>query len=200
MSIYQIVTKARDASNNQFRNIHHYEFAGYVPTDTQLQEFVDNFDAAHKARLQSVTNENITYYAYDVRQVDVGDLPSREFIPTLGAWDGSNSAAVLPYQVAAIITWKAYSTFPRSTRMYVFGLTENASAAGGVLEAGMVTVLQNLGDDLLTIDITGGLDPDKQAVEYGGDPRVVVDANDVETVMVSPFWGTQRKRRPGTGI
>ena len=200
MSIYQIVTKGRDSSGNQFRNIHHYEFFGSVPDNTTLQELIDGIDAAQKTRLQSLVANTITYYAFDVRRVDVGDLPTIEMVPTAGAWTGSLSAAVLPYQVAAIITWKALTAFPRTTRAYIFGLTENASTTDSRLEAGVVAALTNLGNDLLTINVTTGIDPDKVAVEYGGDPRAVVDSNDVSVVMVSPFWGTQRRRRPGTGI
>ena len=181
------------------RNVHHYEFAGYVPSDTELQEFVDNFDSALKTRLQSRIKSNASVDAYDVRRVDVGDLPTVEFIPTAGAWNGTDTGNLLPSQCAALITFKALTPFPRSTRTYVWGLTANALAAGGLVGSGTVTDLTNFGNDILEISVTGQLNPDKVAVAYSGDPRAVTSWNEVTNVTVTDVWATQRRRRRGVG-
>lgn len=200
MSIFQLVAKAVDTEANEFRNVHHYEFFGYTPDNTQLQEFVDNVDGVYKTELQAFFHEDIEIYAYDVRQVDIGDLPSIEYVPTAGAWNGTASTNRTPNQVAAMATFKAVSSYPRSSRTYLFPCSETATNALGRVSAGVVDDIDDWAQAMLEIDITGGLNADKQAVQYGGSPRVVTDSNDLTTVVVRNIFRTQRRRTPGVGI
>ena len=198
MSIYQIAVKGTFDSSEQLRNIHHYEFAGYVPSDTELQEFVDNFDAVYKQR-QSNFHQLVTFNAYDVRRVDVGDLPTIEYVPTAGSWSGGATQDAMPPQSCALVTWKAQTVYPRSTRSYLFPFGEASNSSGGQLLAGTLDTLTIWAANLLEITITGQLNADKVAVEYGGTPRVVVAFNEVSLVIVSKEWATQRRRRRGVG-
>lgn len=200
MSIYQIVIKAVDNFATQYRNIHHYEFFNYVPDGTQLQEFVDNVDAAYKSNLQGDISEDHDIYAYDVRRVDVGNLPSVQYIPTAGAWSGTDTSGELPHQVALLVTFKAETVFPRSSRTYLFGMCEGNNSVNGRASSTVISNAEDWAADMLEIEITGALNADKQAVQYGGDPRAVTDNNDLTTYSVNSIWATQRRRRTGVGI
>lgn len=200
MSIFQITVKGRDSSNNEFRNVHHYEFPFYVPDSTALQEAVDAIDAAYKSNLQSQFSSNITFYAYDVRRVDIGDQPTIELTATGGAWAGTAADNKLPNQVSALCTFKSLTAYPRTTRTYHFPMTEGTNSASGALAATTQGLIEDWAADMLSLDITGQLDADKCAVKYGGDPRVVIDNNDVQVIKVGLIWATQRRRRSGVGI
>ena len=200
MSIYQIVTKGRDSESNEFRNVHHYEFFSYVPTTVQLQEAIDAIDTAYKSNLQLQFDSGVEFYAYDVRRVDLGNLPTVEFQPTAAAWFGTAAGDRIPNQVAALCTWKAQTTFPRTTRSYLFPFGEGSNNAIGRWQTSTLTDIIDFGDDMLELVITGDLNADKQAVEYSGTPRIVSSANDVTEVVVTNKPATQRRRRPGVGI
>jgi len=82
----------------------------------------------------------------------------------------------------------------------MFPFPEGVNDSTGKVLPALVTALEDWGDDMLTLAISGDVDADKQAVRFGGDPRVVTDANDVTSVTVSNVWGTQRRRRLGVGV
>lgn len=200
MAIYQIVVKARATDTTEFRNVTHYEKSDGVADLPTIQEAVDYLDGRYKARLQSLFHNSITVYGYDVRRVDVGDLPTFDLVPTAGPWAGTNGADSMPFQVAALVTWKANAPYPRSTRSYLFPFGEGYNAPGGKLAAGAITNIGLFAAEVMELDIAAGIDWDKVAVQYGGDPRVVTDQNEVETWEVTNVWATMRSRRPGYGI
>lgn len=200
MAIYQVVVKASEGAGDQYRNVHHYQFFNTVPSTTALQELVDGIDAAYKTNLQANISDSVTFDAYDVRRVDLGDYPTIEYVATNGTWSGTNTNDPLPHQVAALVLFKALTPYPRSTRTYLFGFTEGGNASNGRIESGLVTNLEDWADDMFTIETEETFDPDKVAVQYGGDPRVVVDENDVTQRTVRAVWATQRRRRRGVGI
>ena len=199
MSIYQVVVKAVTGST-QLRNIHHYEFFGSVPDTATLQELADGIDAAYKSNLQANYHTSVQFYEYGVRRVDVGNLPEIPYQATAGAWFGQETSQKLPNQLSALVTFKAQTAFPRTTRTYHFPMGEDSNDAGGVIVAAQITALEAWGNDMLTIDVTTGIDPDKVAVEYSGTPRVVTANNDVELVSATEVWATQRRRKVGIGI
>ena len=200
MSIFQVAVKGSLGTGIQLRNIHHYEFFGYTPDATILQEFVDNLDAAYKTNLQALFANEVTVRAYDVRRVDVGNLPAVEFVPTAGAWSGTETANNYPAQVSVLVTFKAPTAYPRTTRTYLFPMSVDQATINGDPAAGTITACNAWADAMFTIDVTGAIDPDKVAVKYGGDPRVVIDSNDVLTRIVNPVYSTLRSRKPGVGI
>lgn len=200
MSIYQLVVKADYNDAIQLRNIHHYEFSGYVPDATQLQEFVDGVDAAYKSNLQTIFNQLVDFNVYGVRRVDIGEQPEDEVVATAGGWTGQNTANSMPTHLAAIVSFKAPTAYPRSCRTYLFPFSEDTNDANGTLTAGAMVSMVNWGDDMLEIAITAGSNAVKVAAEYAGTPRVVSDSNQVVTVTATQTWGTMRKRKPGIGI
>lgn len=199
MSIYQVVLNGQIGSGPFVNNVHHYEFPGYIPDATEIQEFVDNVDAAYKSNLQGYFWENLHFQSYTIRRVDVGDLPGADFVPTAGAWDGSNSGAKMPNQLCALVTWKGITVFPRTTRSYMFPFTEAHNESGGTIAAALVSDLEQFASDMVTIDVTGQANPYKVAVKYGGDPRAVTDANITYLPVVTSTWRTQRRRVAGFG-
>ena len=199
MSTYQIVVKAL-TGGTQLRNIHHYQFFQYVPDAAQLQEAVDAVDAAYKSNLQAELHSSVQVYAYDVRRVDLPDLPTIEYQATAGGWFGTETSTKMPNQVSALVTFKAQTAFPRTTRTYHFPMGQDQNTAGGVIAAATLANLEAWAADMLTLDITGALDADKSAVRYASDPRIVVESNDVELYTVTNVWATQRRRKIGIGI
>lgn len=199
MSIYQVVVKGLLLGSEQLRNIHHYEFPGYVPGLAARQSFVDEFDGNLKTRLQTHLSDQVDILSYGLRRVDIADQPEEERTPTAGTWSGTGSSDLLPTQVSALITWKAFTAYPRTTRTYVFPMGENASNADGLIASTVVTALQGYGGDILTITIPGQDDAVKVAVKYTAVPRIILSSNTVETVSVAESWATQRRRRRGVG-
>lgn len=199
MSIYQITAKGSYLTADQLRNVHHYEFFGYVPTPTELQEAVDAIDTAYKTHLRANFTLAVAMLAYDVRRVDVGDLPTVEFVATAGIWLGTLTGDSLPPQVSGLVTWKAQTPFPRSTRSYLWPMGEGVNDADGEPSPGALSDMADFADDMFSLVITAQIDADKQAVKYGGDPRLVVDSNDVDVKSIANLWATQRRRRRGVG-
>lgn len=200
MSIYQIVTKARDTSQNEYRNVQHFEFPGYVPSNTEIQDAIDDLDTSYKANLQTLIRVNVEFYEYDVRRVDVGNLPAIPFQPTAGGWFGTNNANLLPRQVAPLISFKSLTAYPRNARTYLFGFTEDSSAAGGTLEPTSKAAIEQYAFDSGSLNVNGNTNALRQAVQYGGTPRVVVANNEVTSFIVRDDFATQRRRVRGVGI
>lgn len=184
----------------ELRNVLHYEKSDGAADMATIQEAVDALDGMYKTHLRALFHTQVTVYAYDVRRVDVGDLPTFNIVPTAGEWAGTNGADPMPFQVSGLITWKANAPFPRTTRTYLFPFGEGYNSTGGKLAAIAVTPMTNFANAAMTIPIAAGIDWDKVAVKYGGDPRVVVDQNEVETFSITNVWATMRSRRPGYGI
>jgi hypothetical protein len=199
MTIYQIVAKGDIENADQVRNVHHYEFPGYTPNTSELQEAVDAIDAAYKTNLQSFFATTVSINAYDVRRVDVPDLPSDETPATAGGWVGGNAVSHLPNQVSALVTFKAPTVFPRSSRAYMFPFTEADNITGGIISTGLLVALADWGSAMLSLAITGQTAAAKVAVKYTLTPPRVTAWNTIDTVTVSNVWATQRRRRKGVG-
>lgn len=200
MSIYQIVVKGDLNDDSQLRNVHHYDFPSYVPNTTEIQEAVDAIDGYYKTRLQAIFSDNVDFEAYDVRRVDLANLPAVQFVATAGSWSGSSAIDQMPAQVSALVTFKAQTVFPRTSRAYLFPFTENVSTNDGRILSSTLTSMLNWGLDMLTLPITGQTDAVKVAVKYTGTPPVVTSSNAISTVSTHNNWATQRRRRPGVGI
>lgn len=199
MSIYQVVIKGRYGEGNQLRNIRHYEFPDYTPSEAEAQEFVDNLDDDLKDYLQGFFNNDVHIDSYGLRRVDIAEQPEADIVPTAGAWDGTNSADNLAAQLCGLVTWKAFSTYPRTARNYMFPFTETNNSASGLPDATVQAAMLGYADDSMSIVITGQENAHAVTVQYGSDPRAVVDYNILTTVAVASFWATQRRRRPGVG-
>lgn len=199
MSIYQATLVGESPGPNALRNIHHYEFPGYVPTAAELQEFVDGLATAYAGVIAHMADD-ITLSSFEVRRVDVGDLPTEEITPD--GWPvtgGSAASAMLPPQVAALVTWKAPTTFPRSTRTYLFPFAASVLSPTGTIALAARTAMEVFAADLEEIEVTGQVDAQKVAVQYGGDPRAVVASNIVFATPIDSVFATQRSRRYGVG-
>lgn len=199
MSIYQIVAKGDLDDVDQLRNIHHYEFPGYVPVTTELQEAVDALDAAYKTNLQARFVTGVNMEAYDVRRVDVGSLPAQQFVPTAGSWAGTNANVYLPPQVAAMLTFKAPTAFPRTSRCYLWVMGNDTNGSEGIISSSTLVSCLNFGNAIFTLAITAQPDAQKVSVKYSGIPRVVSASNVLTTVGIDNSWKTQRRRRRGVG-
>lgn len=200
MTIYQVVVKARNVHGDEFRNVHHYE-APAVLSNAEKQEVADTMSEDYRTNLQNAISTQFTFYGVDIRQVDIPNLPAVEYTPTAGAWDGTQASEnLLPTQNSALVTFKAQTAFPRSTRSYLWGFTEAANTNTGIIDASVITALEAWRDDVETLVIPGPTTLTKVAVKYEGTPRAVTSANPVEGVSVTARWATQRRRRFGSGI
>ena len=199
MSIYQVVTRGQLGGVSILRNVAHYEFAGYVPSASEIQEFVDGLDDTYKTHLRSSFHTYVTIQGYGMRRVDVADQPESVVVPTNGSWAGTNATNMLPAFCSLLVTFKATTTFPRTTRTYLFPMGVSMNGVGGDPTA---TALANAGSwaaSVLEISITGQTDADKVAVRYSGDPRAVTDENDVTSWLANPLWSPLRSRKTGVG-
>jgi len=199
MSIYQVSVNGLLQGSGALRNIVHYEFEGLVPDATQRQTFIDNLDAAYKLDLQSHFANTVAVANYGLRRVDIGDQPEQLVTPTAGGWVGGSGGEQLPESLSAIITWKAFSTFPRTTRSYLFPMTEPDNTATGGIAAVVLSDLNDFAANAITITYDTGVTARKVAVRFGGAPRVVVASNPVTSFAVAGRWRNQRRRRLGVG-
>ena len=194
-----MVVKGVLLGSEMLRNIHHYSFPDYVPGDSAKQSFVDEFDQNMKTRFQALYSDEVSIASYGLRRVDSASQPEDDIVPTNGAWDGTATASLLPTQSSALITWKAFTTFPRSTRSYLFPFTQAALEVSGLITSAAITSMTAYGGDILEIVIPGQNNAVKVAVKYTGDPRTVTSENVVTAVFTNSNWATQRGRRRGVG-
>ena len=200
MTFYQVTVKGEISGVSQVRNVHHYEFPDYVPTQANRQTFIDAFDSDLKTRLQSIFSTRVEIQGYDMRRVDIAEQPTLPMTATGGSWVGTASGHTLPAQVAGLVTFKAETAFPRSTRTYLFSFSEENNNEDGEVGATAQSAMTAWGGDILTIVIPGETSAVKVAVEYTAAPRIVADANVVQNVSVSSGrFATQRRRRVGVG-
>jgi len=200
MSIYQFTIVGTSPGPNALRNIHHYEFPGYVPTTGELEEAMQVLADAYGELLQPQHTNSITYNSIEYRRVDVGDLPTNEYIPTGWPFSGTASGNMFPPQVSALLVWKAGTTFPRSTRTYLFPFATATGSATGTILLTVRTVMENFANAIEELDVTGQPPAQKVAVAYGGTPRAVVASNLVSATVPDSVFATQRSRRYGVGI
>lgn len=200
MSIYQFTIKGNAATFAALRNVHHYEFPGYVPTQDEYEECAQGLADAYATYLFDTFSNQVDFNSIDIRRVDVGDLPTANFIPSGWPDTGNATAVMLPPQVSAVVTWKSPFEFPRSTRTYLFPFTSSALTTLGFITSSVLTALDNFGLALEELAITGQVDAQKVAVKYAGDPRVVTASNIVFQTNATNIYATQRSRRYGVGI
>lgn len=200
MAIYQVVCKARSPLPTEFRNVHHYD-SGAVVLDTAQQQLLANtIDDDYKSNLQAVLSTSIEFYAYDIRRVDIASLPAIEYVPGAGVWTGSAVGDKLPEQIAALLTMKAQTTFPRTTRTYLFGFVESENGSSGSIASNLLSAINLWAADVQTLTITGPITLAKVAVKYTGSPPAVTAFNEVFPSPAGSSWATQRRRRRGVGI
>jgi len=199
MSQYQIVVKGLLNNAGTLRNIHHYDFPSYVPTTTNLQAFIDEFDSNLKTRLQAYYASVVNIYAYGVRRVDVADQPEADFVPTAGAWNGSDAGDMLPAPNAALLRWTAPTQFPRNSWIFLFPMGESSNTGPGSILAATRSAVIAYGGDILTVVVPGADAAVRIAVRYTAAPRIISSFNVLTTVLVPTTWRTQRGRRLGVG-
>lgn len=198
MAIYQLVVKGLFDGSSALRNIHHYDSGPTALTTTEENEVITNLNTVYKSYLQSRFDEAVTIVGYSIRRVDEANLPTRDIATPGGNWNGTSGGSSLPPQTCGLVTWKAATAFPRTTRTYLFPFGTSELATDGSVTSGCRTAMGSWGSDMVELNYTGG-NVDKVAVKYAGTPRVVVEHNDVTTVVVSNQFATQRRRRPGVG-
>lgn len=182
------------------RNVHYYRFSGYTPTGTEQQEFVDNFDAEMQTYIKSRMSSLMSVSGYDMRRVDIAGQPTVDYIPTSGAWNGTGTSGILPFQVAPLVCFKAYATYPRSSRCYLAGMSTGVNTLEGHINGTSRQAFEDWGNAILSIPITGQLGANKVTVNWTTAPRVVNLVNQLDIVVVDNVWRTQRRRVRGVGI
>lgn len=200
MAIYRVTVKAFHNSTDAQFNVHHYEFPGYVPSETERQEFVDNLADAYETVTIPNTSAVVDFNEIEIRRVDIGDQPSEVLVPDGWPVSGGGTGNSLPPQICAMLRFKAPTAFPRSGRVYLQSYTTAHNNSIGRILAATVSELDAMALLLEEIEVTGQVDAQKVAVTYGGNPRAVVDSNVLFAVGSRNIWQTQRRRTPGVGI
>lgn len=182
---------------NEWRNVIHYEFPSYVPTTGELQEAVDELDGDYKTGFQAIWPNEFGMDQYEARRVDLPDLPSAFFTATAGTWIGTASQDLLPLQTALLVTWKAPTAFPRTTRSYLPAGTEADNDTQGDPNPALITIANAFAVAVINLSITAQVDARKVAVKYTGTPRSVTTSNTIVTFVTKTVWASVRKRRIG---
>jgi len=199
MPIYQIVVRGLLQGSGALRNIHHYLYDGDPLTQTEMQAVINVVDQDYKDNLQSFFSPEVLMGTYGIRRVDLGDQPEAVLQATAGTWVGTSTLDQMPEQLAAIVTFRAFSAYPRTTRSYMFPSTEyNNTVTGGIL-SGALTALTAWANDMAVLTVAAVGDLQKVAVRFGGTPRAVEAYNIVTSFAVAGRWRSQRRRRLGVG-
>lgn len=199
MAIYQVTVKGTLSGSGALRNVAHYLFPDYDPDSTQKLAFVNELDSKIKNRLQTLFHTGVQVNTYGMRRVDSPNQPEIDVTPTAGAWFGTLAGNQLPEMNSALVTWKAFAQFPRTTRTYMFPFSVAASTSTAGLTAGALTQLNSYATDMLNIVVSGAATAQKVAVKFTGTPRVVTSFNVVTAAAVAGRFRTQRRRRLGVG-
>ncbi len=197
MTIYRVATIGHLQIGNEWQNVAHYEFTAYDPTVAEQQDFIDNLDASYKVELAPTWSNETGIDSYTMRRVDIGALPTGSFVATAGAFNGASSGDNLPKQSAGLVTFGAFTVFPRTTRTYLPPCTEVNSNANGEPDTVYINAMDLWALGVLTVPVVGQVAAIKNAVKYGGTPRAVIASNPVLSTLVKVVWASQRRRRIG---
>lgn len=198
MPVYQIVSKQR-LLGQEIRNVFYYETTLVLDT-AMKQEVTDAFRESYfNLDTSAAMAGQWEWYALDIRQVDVADLPSAEFTPTLATVVGGSVSDPVPAQVAMLGRVTGDTAFPRNTRIYQGGWTESHIGSSGRFGTSVTNALDLFLIDTLQVVISGDT-LNRVAVHWDTVNNVVDDWNPVSNISVSNNPVIQRRRRLGSGI
>lgn len=128
-----------------------------------------------------------------LKDVDTAGTPSIDYAPTQGIMDGGSSSSPLLTQAALLIKYSSSTPSPNRGRKYIPGMTENTLDNGRFTAAAVqdgVDLIQALQNGLSSQFNSGLL-----IARLEGNPRVLTDANGIQTITGSTNPSTQRRRR-----
>lgn len=199
MAIYQVVLKAILAGTDEQRNVHWYDSPGGVLSLAEEQDLVDALEDEYRDNLQTFLSSQLTVYGGDVRRVDVASLPVNSYTFTAGSFAGLDASNLLPSQVAAIVSFKANTAYPRRARTYMFAVGEDCNNSVGKTDGTFDGALSDWAGDILSLALPGGKTLNKVAARYEGSPPTVTASNILTSYATQRVWATQRGRRLGVG-
>lgn len=192
---HKFITYGQGPNGVEWRWINYFKTAGdFTPTDTQLVTWITA--AWDLIKTNIATNWNVYQVGYSP-WIGTDDHDTKGWgatvVHSMTPIAGTNATESLPAQSAVCLLGRT-ATKRVIGKKYVPGLAENTTASG-VLAAGALTGMQNLAGFFYasTYNMGGtGLTPCTWGKYHGF----------VETISssVSPYLGTQRRRKPGVGI
>lgn len=171
---------------------------GYNTTDTLDQTLADHIGSTLHVcydNIAAALSVSLTYLTCTVRDLREETGPEFE-ATTFGPITGTDTANLLPYQTAALISWKT-NTRGRSFRgrTYLFGFCEDQSN-GKFIATDLQDALAVFAEDLVgegnfaVISRFSGVDP----VTHRPIPRSEGIATKITSSSVHDTWRTQRRR------
>lgn len=191
---HKFVTYGTGPNGIQWRWVNYYRTAAdFTPTQAQMTAWITAMWNAIKASIGlSVSVYGIGYAPYEGDELnDPKGWGATIVYPVTLA--GTFNGDIMPGQVAAVILGRT-ATKRVIAKKFVFGTVEQEQSAG-VAAAPLTTNLANLGGLMYasTYDMGGtALTPCAWGVKHGFTPTV--------SASLSPYLGTQRRRKPGVGI
>lgn len=199
MSYFSVVAQFQFAGAEDQFNVHYFEFPEYIPTAPQIQEAIDGIDDAYKL-LQTRFAADVDLLGYDVRRIDVANLPSAIYTPTAGLWSGTAAGASLPSFCSVLVTFRSFTTYPRTARTYLPSFAVGSSAAQGAVSSAAITQVAGWATAIQIQPISGANDVIKQTVRFTtGTNRIVDLANDLTSYTIASEYSPLSKRKRGEG-
>lgn len=199
MAMYEVTVICTYDGTEEYINTHHYDFPFDELDNLDLQVLANRIDERYKTNLQGVLSSLCELGRINIRRVDVPDLPTGTYVAADGLWNGADTGNALKPDSAAMVTFTSNSPYPRTTRSYLFPMTEASNSSKGTVTQTAIDALAAWGAAILNIGTINGKLNDKSAVRYGSNPRVVVADNEVETFVVRTQWKNIKSRRFGRG-
>lgn len=195
MPVYRCVELLRYPNASEVRVTHHLQTLDPF-LESDLQDVADFFETAWDTNLKSLMFQFFEIYGVSIQRVDIADEPS--IVVPVGPTAGTVTSDALPVQIALVVNFRSFTQRPNYARKFLAGWGEAASN-GALPGSTQIAAAEAWADDLLAVNVIGSTSVDYRTARYSGSPSLVTSTNPLTTRQISPFWGTQRRRRQGRG-
>jgi len=181
----------------QVRNI--FYFAGADAVQANAQEIGDALRGAWVNNLNLALTNQFTLSGFDAKELDVVSNPWIEYTFTAGSWTAGSGNAALPTQIAALVTFIAFTARPNRKRSYLAGMLEENTGTNNLWTSGTVTVLGGWAQEVMDVPTTTTLAIAHVIARVDKVTGVLVGSNILDTFRITDIPATQRRRRIGVG-
>jgi hypothetical protein len=196
-----LVTHKMRLLGQEIRNTFYYEEISGEPDGGEWVDIVDEIRADLVAELDNFFTEDWTFYGIDARKVSAADLPSTEYLPTLGDLVGESNTDAMATQIAMLISVQGLTAKPRRARTYMAGWPE-AILVAGLFQSNYISAAETFIDLQSVLNAAGVNELQRVSAQWNSSHTIVTAYNNIagRPSKASRVPATQRRRRIGVGI
>lgn len=196
MPVYRCVELTRYSSPVECRTTHYFQTLDPF-LEADLEDVADLFHDLWDTHLKAEMSVHFSIYGVSVQRVDIADQPA--IVVPVTPVVGTKSANTLPVQVAMVVNFRSFTERPNYARKFLPGWCED-DTDGALPGEDQKDAALAWAQALIAVNLIGSTSVDYRTVRF--DPLTGLSdlTNPLTTAQVSPYWGTQRRRRQGRGI